>query len=265
MREKIWLALRECPGVRRLQSVPGLRGVMTNLSYLLLPSYSQRTVKVQSGPGRGLLLTVNPRWETALWRGSYEATVQSILMARLGPGKTFYDIGGGPGFYALLAANAGARVFVFEPDSYNAKCIQSNAYANRLASRIDVIPTAVSWHTGQALIETAPQRTGHGNAHLVINHFRSQTLTEIRCTTLDDFVASHPAPQVVKIDVEGAESDVLKGADGLFVGVRPYLVCEIHDEANSVFIQSWLSGKNYTFRWLSGTDSFPRHFVASPA
>lgn len=86
----------------------------------------------------------------------------------------------------------------------------------------------------------------------------------VPCTTLDNFIQANPEPSLVKMDVEGAESEVLKGADRLFRICRPYLLCEIHDEQNASFAEIWLEERDYACTWLGQESSFPRHLFASP-
>ncbi len=244
--------------------LPILGRLMRAISYLLLPSYSQCSVRVQDGPGKGLLLTLNPRWEAALWQGSYESSVQATLLSLLGPGKLLYDVGGGIGFYSLLAARSGARALVFEPDHYNAKCIQRNAEVNGLVSKIQIMETAAFSNTGSLPIEPALQHRGHGNAHVVTGQTASSSLPVVPCTRLDDFIRDHPVPDVVKIDVEGAESEVLKGAERLFADFRPHLICEVHDISNAQLIGQWLKKMGYSLRWLEAPASFPVQLISSP-
>ena len=264
MRERLWLAVRRLPGVRRLLAVPMLGRLMRSVSYLLLPSYSQRSLKVQSGPGKGLRLTLNPRWETAMWQGTYESSVQRELVNLLGPTKILYDVGGGIGFYSLLAAKSGALALVFEPDAYNAKCIRRNAEVNGFSSQIRIFETAVFSQTGRLTLDPALQRTGHGNAHVVADPANLAALPLVPCTALDDFVGDQPAPDVIKIDIEGIESEALKGAEKLFAAFRPQLICEVHDSANAEFIERWAEKMGYTLRCLASPGSFPVQLLGSP-
>jgi len=264
MREKIWLALRESDSVRRLQSVPGLCRIMKNLSYVLLPSYSQRTVELQSGLGQGLLMTLNPRWETALWQGNYEVTVQATLESLLGPGKVFYDVGGGIGFYSLLAVRLGACSLAFDPDRFNASCIRHNAEINGFSSQISVFDMAVYSHTGEVKVESALQNRGHGNAHVIADEARLAGLEVTPCTRLDDFIQKNRVPDLVKIDVEGAETEVLKGGRNLFCDARPHLICEIHDASNAGSVVKFLQDVGYAHRWLGSSDLFPVQLVGTP-
>ena len=263
MREKLWLAARQSTYVPRLRAIPLLGELMTGASHLLLPSHSQYRVRVREGPGKDLILTLNPRWETALWQGNYEFGVQMALANLVGDGQLLYDVGGGIGFYSLLAAKRGGRALVFEPDAYNASCIRANAEANGLASQIQVIEQAAFSHTGLLALRPAGQTRGHGSAHSV-NVAAVTSLGKVRCTRLDDLIDSQEPPHVMKIDVEGAERAVLEGAETLFKRFRPHVICEVHDMPTASFVKEWLGRMNYRLRWLELPNSLPSQLMGSP-
>src|SRR5258705_6161263 len=238
MREALWLRLRKSPILRRLYAMQGFAAPMKSLSYLLVPSQTMRTLRVRSGPGRGLLFELNPRWEIPTWDGSYELEVQRALQERLKPGSVLYDVGSNIGFYSLLAARQGAQVFAFEPDIQIAGSLERHARLNSLGSKIEVIRAAVFSTSGFVALEPADTARGHGNAHIGSKIQHSNPTVEVPCITLDDFVQKHSVPDTIKIDVEGAESDVLKGAECLFRRSRPHLICEVHDLANDSFVEA---------------------------
>jgi len=237
---------------------------MRVLSHLLVPVHGKRKLRVRSGPGKGLLFELNPRWETRMWEGDHELAAQQVLQRELKPGSIFYDVGANFGFYSLLAARAGAQVFAFEPDVQNAESLECHASLNSLEAKIEIIRAAVFSASGSILLEPADFRRGHGNAHVGTARDPSRATIEVPCTTLDDFSRGHAVPQVVKIDVEGAESEVLKGAEELFSNSRPHLVCEVHDPLNDAFVEAWLETRDYRFRWLDGSEEFPRQLLATP-
>jgi len=239
-------------------------GPMKSLSYLLVPSQGMRRLRVRSGPGRGLLFELNPRWETPTWDGSYELEVQRVLQERLKPGSVFYDVGANIGFYSLLAARQSAQVFAFEPDVQNAKSLERHVSLNSLGAKIEVIRAAVFSTSGFVALEPADSARGHGNAHVGPDTEHSHPTVKVPCTTLDDFAREHVVPDTIKIDVEGAESNVLKGAEELFTQSRPHLICEVHDPANASFVEAWLKTRGYELRWLDTNDGFPRQLLAAP-
>ena len=237
---------------------------MKSMSYLLVPSQEMRTLRVRSGPGRGLLFELNPRWEIPTWDGSYELEVQRVLQERLKPGSVLYDVGANIGFYSLLAARLGAQVFAFEPDVHNAESLARHARLNSFGAKIEVIRAAVFSTSGFVALEPAGSARGHGNAHVGTNTQHSNPTVHVPCTTLDDFAREHIVPDTIKIDVEGAESNVLEGAEKLFTHYRPHLICEVHDPANASFIEPWLKTRGYELRWLDTNNSFPRQLLAAP-
>ncbi len=216
---------------------------------------------MRSGPCRGLLLEVSPTWPTAFWEGTYESEVQLAAEARLGPGTVFYDVGGGIGFYSLLAARKGARAFVFEPLPENARSIVSHARLNSLEGSIELCPMAAYSHCGRLALEF----TQHGSQLAPGSHRwdRGRRELEVQCITLDEFSRTHPAPTLVKVDVEGGEGEVLKGAEGLFERVRPSLICELHDAENARFVNEWLKARQYSVTWL-GPPGLERNLLAEP-
>jgi hypothetical protein len=143
MREALWLRLRKSPFLRKFYAMQVFVAPMKGLSYLLVPSQEMGTLRVRSGPGRGLLFELNPRWEIPTWDGSYELEVQRVLQERLKPGSVLYDVGANIGFYSLLAARLGAQVFAFEPDVQNAESLARHARLNCLGAKIEVIRAAV--------------------------------------------------------------------------------------------------------------------------
>jgi FkbM family methyltransferase len=268
--------------LRRFQSIPGLGTLIKKTSWWLVPNYRPNLVRVQGGPGKGLLLRLNPRWNLPLWEGDYEKAVQQAIVALLGPNKTLYDVGGGIGFFSLIAARSGAQAICFEPDEANATFVETHAKLNSLSSQVHLVRKAVFSKTGSISLHPSRQDRGYGNAHIsgiqvdrsahwvtgenvkevVPNGGRTIDVLSI---TLDEFVRTNPIPNLVKIDVEGAESDVLKGAEELFTKFKPHLICELHDSANSDFVQDWLCSKGYALSWLQTGDAFTRTVLASPA
>jgi len=67
----------------------------------------------------------------------------------------------------------------------------------------------------------------------------------IRSIALDDFIQSAPPPDAIKCDVEGAEIETLRGAKGLLNKERPWIICEIHSEANDRMVRDFLRSVGY--------------------
>jgi FkbM family methyltransferase len=265
MREKLWLTLRKSSFLRYLYNTPALSRPLRSVSFLLVPSSRRTRMKVQSGPGKDLVLDVNPRWEHSFLEGDYEFEVQNAIKRLCRPGVTFFDVGANFGYYSMLATRFGASSIAFEPDSANAETLLLHARLNGFGDRIRLVRAAVFSYTGQLWLSPAGGERPHGNAHVQSSELPEVGTVSVRCTTLDDFAASNTVPGIVKIDVEGAESEVLKGAVRIFESVRPLLICEVHDKLNEKFICSWLKEKGYVMKWSESTQMFPRQLFAWPA
>jgi FkbM family methyltransferase len=237
---------------------------MRRISYALMPGRLRARVRVQSGPGEGLLIEVNPRWEHRYWEGNYESKVQELLSRFLRPGSTFYDVGANFGYYSILATRFGSLAIAFEPDPANLEEFLKHVELNGLDNKIRLERMAVFSRTGEILLDRAGGQMPHGNAHVRASDEATTGAVKVPCTTLDDFVVSNPVPSLVKMDVEGAESEALSGAERLFQSMRPLLICEIHDMANEKFIKAWLEEKNYTIEWLDSPSVFPHQIFARP-
>jgi FkbM family methyltransferase len=264
MREELSLVLRRSALLRRLYSVSILSDPMRRISYALVPGRRRARVRVQAGPGKGLLLEVNPRWEHRYWEGIYESRVQELLTRILRPGTTFFDVGANFGYYSILATRLGAQAVAFEPDPANLQEFLKHVELNGLANRIRLERMAVFSRTGEIIRDRAGGETPHGNAHVLTSEVLTSGAIRVPCTSLDDFVLTNPVPTLVKMDVEGAESEVLRGAERLFESARPLLICEIHDMANETFITAWLERKKYLTEWLDSVAVFPHQVFARP-
>jgi FkbM family methyltransferase len=263
MREKVWLFLRESSLLRSLYAIRLFAKPMRIASFLLVPSSGQKRMQVRAGPAKGLIVDINPRWEHDAWDGTYELPALESFLQLLAPDMIVYDVGAGFGFYALLAARAGARVITFEPDPENAEAVAEHIDVNCVAERVRLVRQAVYSHTGRVTLRISKGIQTHRNTSALIGRIDSGTTFEVLCTTLDDFIEHSPVPNLVKIDVEGAESRVLQGADHLFRKYRPHLLCEVHDHSNAVFVSGWLNERGYNCRWIE-EELFPRHLLAWP-
>ena len=264
MREVIWLRLRKSRLLRELYHLPKARGLLKTLSLLLVPNHGTRRLRIRTGPGEGLLFELNPRWETHLWEGEHELMAQRAVLDKLKSGAVFYDVGAGFGLYSLMAARVGARVFAFEPDERNVQSLLRCAKWNSLEGRVEIIRLAVLSKSGDAELEPAGHDRGHGNAHVLDKAGAGQLTVRISCTSLDDFARLNPLPDVIKIDVEGSESEVLRGSTELMGRSRPEVICEVHDAQNAVFVQAWLKARGYKLRWIDHADLFPKQLIATP-
>jgi FkbM family methyltransferase len=190
-----------------------------------------RSLTIRSGYGAGLKLNMrNASGDYA--EGTNETPVQEALARYLKSGDVFYDIGANIGFFTVIAARLvgpSGRVYAFEPVPDNAKGIRRNAQLNNLQN-ITVFEKAVSKSAGKAdlLLTRHPGGAKLSTVGTPLNsEMKGVVAVDVVC--IDDLVTSKrlPPPSVVKVDVEGAELDVLCGMSKTVQQFKPVVICEI--------------------------------------
>lgn len=142
----------------------------------------------------------------------YERPLVNWLKETLRPDDVFWDVGGNVGAIALVAARHCRQVVAFEPDPRSADALARNVEANGLGNVI-VQRAALGDSAGQGTLYRA-SRHNSGMTSLLPGRTPAVDAIDIQVETADAFVARHEAlaPTIVKLDVEGAEHLVVKGA-----------------------------------------------------
>ncbi len=160
--------------------------------------------------------------------GTTEPDEQIALQSLLRVGDTFWNVGANIGFYAILGARfvgPGGRVVAFEPAPQIAAMVVKNAVLNQFKN-IDVVQKAVSDITGKLTLFL-----GESSAINTILADRSKggESVEVDATTLNIYLeeSGYP-PNLISIDVEGAEIRVLTGAMDVIQKFKPRVMLELH-------------------------------------
>lgn len=191
----------------------------------------QRDVTIGNGVAEGLKFNTGESCpELAL--GTYEVPIQNVFTQHLKSGDVFYDIGANVGFFSIIAAKLvgdRGKVYAFEPGLGNAKSIRHNARLNNF-DRIEVIEKAVSHTSGEGQLLLAKYSGGHALATAdAPPDLAGEVTVDLVC--IDDLIAQHKIapPNFVKVDVEGAELDVLKGMTKTIQTYQPTIIYEVDD------------------------------------
>lgn len=207
--------------------------------------------------------------------GRYEVAVQRATARVTGRGSVVFDIGANIGFHTLVAAalvGPNGRVYALEPEPACAAIIAANCRANGLA-QVEVLNVAAWSEAGQTHL-IVPASSGAEHAILadvagVPREIYGDAGATTELVSVDDLVAREavPAPSVVKMDVQGAEVEVLKGMSTTLDEARPTLICELHDTHDAVADE--LSSHGYAMRHLDGralqSGERPGWILAEPA
>ena len=179
-----------------------------------------------------LPITVNGRDRlrvTPRWRGyrTYEPEVWARFLDEVRDGDVVVDIGANVGFYAIAAAQRGARVVAFEPDASAARALRRHIRLNRVRAHIEVVPALVGADDGASVLAQRERSFVSSAATLYLSAETSYQV--VPRVSLDSALVDYPSVAVLKIDVEGYELDVLKGARRLLAERKPrFIMVEVH-------------------------------------
>ena len=238
---------------RKIADFPGVLVLAERLS-------SRRSIEVTSPEGYRLVL--NPLLHANLLQAgrleSYEPELRQAIATHTRPGMIAYDLGANVGVFSLLFARLvgpQGAVYAFEPEPNNYACLAATIQRNGL-THVHPSARAVGRVSGKGVFD---RRGGAFSGRLVGEssaYGRTSNVTTVETTSIDDLVrAGLPAPDIVKIDVEGNEGLVLEGMAETLQRHRPTIVCELHlhlgDSAESVL--KLLDAHGYAVRSLSST------------
>lgn len=159
--------------------------------------------------------------------GVWEEWTEAVLRKLVRPGMHAVEVGANVGFFTLVLAQCvgeRGRVLAFEADAALASIARDNVEINGFERRCEVVHAAAGERTGTATFYAAARQRGNGTLladfeQLEHNPEAQRTRVEVAMTTLDDICAARAlAPNIVKIDAEGAETMVLRGAEQLLAG-----------------------------------------------
>ena len=194
-----------------------------------------RIAVTRAGPaGQRYRMRLSWQAHTACVLGIYEPNVIGALQEHLRVGDTCLDVGGHVGYLTLLMARLvgpAGRVVAFEPVPETFEALRENVRLNHLEN-VGLECTAVGENEGMiSLFCDAAQElswTPSVSAYSVPGNQIKRISVPV--LSLDRFLESSSLrPNLVKIDVEGAELEVLRGARKMLLEVRPVVLVEIHD------------------------------------
>jgi FkbM family methyltransferase len=223
-----------------MSSLQSLLGRILRAPLAFIPR--DAVVRILSGPLRGKKWIAGAA-SHGYWVGTYETALLKTFADAISPGTVIYDVGANVGIYALLACirtGPAGSVYSFEPAERNFAYMQRHIALNRVEN-CTLVQAAVSDSDGTQRFAAAAWEHSMG-------HLSADGEIEVRSVTLDSCIygeAGFRPPDVIKIDVEGAEREVLRGASRAIAEFHPTVFVEVHGHQHHVDCKAFLIANGY--------------------
>ena len=175
----------------------------------------------------------------------HEPAVSNFIMEKK-YGDLFIDVGANWGYYSFLLHRNFNEIIAFEPHPDNIAIIngvkQIGGYNN-----IKVLPMALVDKSGRARLFIGQHAGGHSlldSSRLI----RDESFILVPTTTLTTFLGNKVV-DLIKVDVEGAEWLVLKGAEKVIKNIKSWVI-EVHDPHRLNEMEKLLQSHGYQTKWL---------------
>lgn len=231
-------------------------------------------IEVKSGPLKGGQLFVATDsfdgWSEMI-NGRFDSFIYDEVGCRCNiDGAVFWDIGAHFGYHSFSFASLvgdNGHVYSFEPNPFNAARFQMHLGKNEnQAKRITLNTCALSDVNGEMTLVFSNDVDGSSSSgsHLqnvnapldagTYNNFKTQVVTTL---TIDSFINQPDVriPDILKIDVEGAELLVLKGGKEFFQKHKPIIFMEVHNILMMYYVHDFLLKHGYSVKVLDESNS----------
>ena len=238
-------AIRHAPLLRRLSP---LWTLVRPLYIRILRIVGRKGITVRIG---GQTFRIHPDYARISFE-SFEPLSYSLLPTHLRPGDAFIDVGTAIGSYTLVAGRLvgpSGLVVSYEADPAARRYLEKHLNWNGQADRTVIRPVCCGRTNGEISFYISPTDIG-GQASIFPQSGFLQI--SVPCVTLDtDLRTSRITPRFIKIDVEGAEWDVLQGSENILREYMPLLLISLHPTKLALqgvtesMILDWLSARGY--------------------
>lgn len=157
-----------------------------------------------------------------------EAYVIESVLDHVSEDDVFYDVGANVGLYTCFVSQVSADTVAFEPHPENRERLRDNVELNEL-SNVTIRREALSDSDGVAELEVAGTGVAGEGTHSLVTDDKTDGALEVEEARTDSLVDELPTPDVVKIDVEGAELQVLRGMKEMLADCR-VVYTEVHPD-----------------------------------
>jgi FkbM family methyltransferase len=192
------------------------------------------SVEIAAGRLRGVRMALDLQSEKDYWLGTYEPELLEAISALARPGMVAYDLGANIGYITLALAQAvgpTGAVISFEALPANVDRLRQNLGLNDFAWIVRLEHAAVVDEHGEVNFQVGPSHgtgkvagaAGRGDLHY-------GEAIRVRGVALDEYIyaETNPAPDLIKMDIEGGEVLALGGMRRTLGEARPLMLVELH-------------------------------------
>ncbi len=171
-------------------------------------------------------------------------------------GKLFVDVGANLGRYEVLLSRNYERIIAIEPSLENISFLKRNV-DNAKVKNVDFLHCAVADEDGVATLFYGDHCAAHSLIEQVeIGHLAEGT-EQVRTISLDTLLKKEDNIDLVKVDVEGAEWQVLEGSKEVLPRIKQWMI-ELHDLEQKARMTKLLEDEGYVVLWLDNKHVYAR-------
>jgi len=225
----------------------------------------KRWIHFKNGNLKGLYLYTTDNYAKNYIDGNTDQEMMSSIVGNNASGKIIFDVGAFIGASSLVFSKLvgeKGRVVAFEPNPYNLRRIEKNLQKNiSYGKNVVVFPIALSDNNNKTkmLLSKEIDNGYSSTSRLEGSHSTIRNLdlpegfedVEVEVKTLDTFVAEENIlPDILKIDIEGAEYDFLLGAAETIKKIHPTFYIELHSQYCAAKCTEFLVLEGYSIKVL---------------
>jgi FkbM family methyltransferase len=212
--------------------------------------------RILVGPLRGTRFKVTPSMGLSYALGG-QSLDWTFLARRIAPGMVVYDIGGNKGqmalFFSRMVGDSG-KVYTFEPAPRMFSLLEENLAMNSI-DNVTACNIALADRDGSAEFLYSDDDCTEGRLAVVATtaHLTSPESFTVPVACIDTLISTgFPAPDLLKIDVEGAAPAVLRGARSLIETCSPSIYIELHGPEELQSLKEYLMPHGYRIETIDG-------------
>ncbi len=223
-----------------------------------LPSGISEQV-IAGGPLRGCKFYLDMQSEKDYWLGTYEVALLESVGKLIQPGWVVYDVGANVGYLTVLFAKLtgkNGKVYAFEPLPANIERLVKNVEANDVKEQVIVCPYAIGDRRDEVVFYLGnSDDTGKVETIVTANEKETKENKDkliVEMITLDEFAEQNTDhyPQLIKMDIEGAEVLAIKNMQRILQTIKPFMIIEIHSKDAGQVVWNELTKYNYIVKKL---------------